>query len=100
MEQNKKLRRVINYLILEGKVKNIAEFADAVRQNRSGVSDKLNGRRPLTESFVLRVVQAFPEISAEYLLYEEGEQMFKREDTIEQKIDKLISMMELLIKKF
>lgn len=103
MEQSKKLRRVINYLTLEGKVRNIAEFADIIGQNRSGVSDKLNGRRVITDVFALRTIRAFPEVNPDYLLREDCEQMLmestEREETLEQKIDKLIKMVELLIKK-
>lgn len=82
MTENQKLRNVVNYLICEGKIKNIAEFADSIGQNRSGVSDKLTGRRPLTDTFVLRVTSAWPEINPNYFTNDDKAEMLRHTPSI------------------
>lgn len=82
MTENQKLRNVVNYLICEGKIKNIAEFADSIGQNRSGVSDKLTGRRPLTDTFVLRVTSAWPEINPNYFTNDDKAKMLRQSPSI------------------
>lgn len=82
MTENQKLRNVVNYLICEGKIKNIAEFADSIGQNRSGVSDKLTGRRPLTDAFVLRVTSAWPEINPNYFTNDDKAEMLRHSPSI------------------
>lgn len=68
MTDNQKLKNVVNYLVFQGRVTSVADFADKIGQNRSGVSEKINGRKPVTEAFVLRLTKAFPEINPDYLL--------------------------------
>lgn len=68
MADNQKLKNVVNYLVFQGRVTSVADFADKIGQNRSGVSEKINGRKPVTEAFVLRLTKAFPEINPDYLL--------------------------------
>lgn len=68
MTDNQKLKNVVNYLVFQGRVTSVADFADKIGQNRSGVSEKINGRKPVTEAFVLRLTKAFPEINPNYLL--------------------------------
>ena len=82
MTENQKLRNVANYLICEGKCKTIADFAQQIGQNASGVSDKLNGRRPLTDAFVLKLTRAFPEINPNYFTNDDRAEMLRQSPSI------------------
>lgn len=82
MTENQKLRNVVNYLICEGKCKTIADFAQQIGQNASGVSDKINGRRPLTDAFVLRLTRAFPEINPNYFTLDDKAEMLRQSPSI------------------
>lgn len=85
MTENQKLRNVVNYLICEGKIKTIADFAASIGQNASGVSDKLTGRRHLTDTFVLRVTSAYPEINPNYFTDDDKAGMLRQTPTVSVK---------------
>lgn len=53
-------------------VYNNTDFAQRIGKARSYVSEALNGRRVITEQFVLSISDAFPEISKDWLLTGEG----------------------------
>lgn len=53
-------------------VYNNTDFAQRIGKARSYVSEALNGRRAITEQFVLSIGDAFPEISKDWLLTGEG----------------------------
>lgn len=53
-------------------VYNNTDFAQRIGKARSYVSEALNGRRAITEQFVLSISDAFPEISKDWLLTGEG----------------------------
>ncbi len=58
-------------------VYNNTDFAQRIGKARSYVSEALNGRRAITEQFILSISDAFPEISKDWLLTGEGEMLAK-----------------------
>lgn len=60
-------------------VYNNTDFAQRIGKARSYVSEALNGRRAITEQFVLSIGDAFPEISKDWLLTGEGEMLIASE---------------------
>ena len=55
-----------------------AEFADRINVQRSSVSHMVNGRNKASADLVIRILEAFPQISAEWIMRGEGE-MFKKD---------------------
>ena len=59
-----------------------ASFAEAIKVNRSSISHLLSGRNKPSLDFVLKVIQAYPEVELYWLLNGKGN--FPKSDTITQ----------------
>jgi len=56
-----------------------ADFADIIKIQRSSISHMVNGRNKASADMVIRILQAYPEIRAEWIMRGEGE-MFKKDN--------------------
>lgn len=72
---NKHLTDVINYLVLQGVIKNAASFAARIGISPSRLTDTQKNRRPMTPAFIQRVCVEFPQINPEYLTDENSVNM-------------------------
>ncbi len=71
MEKDR-LSAVIQHLKENRSIFNDADFATSIGKARSYISEVKSGKRSLTEHFVLKICNAFPEISSSWLLTGEG----------------------------
>lgn len=67
------IKNVLIYLKKERLAINDAEFAKKIGKQRSYISEIRTGKRNITEQFVLQIHNAFPIISLDWLLKNEGE---------------------------
>lgn len=87
MDKQERLKKAYDFLKYEGVIKKQEDVAQAMKATQSNVSGALNGREGvLTDSFLTRFAEAFKQISAMWLLYEEGPMLtmtheFKSENT-------------------
>lgn len=68
-----RLKAVIGYLQKERYVHNNADFANIVGVHASFLSEILNGKRSITEKFLHRICEAFPQINYTWLSEGVGE---------------------------
>ncbi|MBO0323304.1 helix-turn-helix transcriptional regulator [Muricauda sp. CAU 1633] len=63
----------------------VSAFADTIGVQRSSISHLLNGRNKPSLDFVLKLVEAYPEVDLYWLLQGKGE--FPAEESAESKVD-------------
>ncbi len=76
---SKRLKQVIAHYGLSA-----ASFSEAINVNRSSISHLLSGRNKPSLDFVLKVIQAFPEVELYWLLNGKGEFPSKETPIINQ----------------
>lgn len=74
MEDNVKerLTELKDFLIFSKVIKNQQELADILGVNKGNLSALLNGKRPISEYFVIKLGSKFPQINIDYILNGEG----------------------------
>jgi transcriptional regulator with XRE-family HTH domain len=72
------------------KVKNISpsQFADEIGVQRSGISHILTGRNKPSLDFVTKVLQAYPEINPDWLLFGKGQMVTKLQEQERTEVSK------------
>ena len=70
-----KISQIISY-----KRMNLANFADTINISRSTVSHILNGRNLPTYNILLKIVSCFPDISRDWLFFDEGPMIASAQD--------------------
>ncbi len=83
MIDTKQLNELRDKLIELRMIYNNTDFADMIGKGRSYVSEALNGRRNITEQFVLCIADAFPTVSRDWLLTGKGEMLVEDKKTME-----------------
>ncbi|MDR1631621.1 MAG: helix-turn-helix domain-containing protein [Dysgonamonadaceae bacterium] len=71
--------------IMEEKGLNSASFADKIKVSRGTITHVLNGRNETTLKVVLKVLEAFPDINSEWLLFGK-DPMYHREKVFIQPV--------------
>ena len=71
--RKERLKEAIDFLISEKRVSSPSDLAEAMGKQRSYISELLSGKRDISESFVHKFTDAFPEISDRWLLFGAGE---------------------------
>jgi len=74
---------MINRILSVLRSKNLSPsvFADAIGVQRSGVSHVLSERNKPSLDFVIKILKAFPEIDADWLLFGKGEMTHSTSET-------------------
>lgn len=76
MNKTERFNKAYYYLRAEGVIKSQADAAKAMKAGRPNISLALKGDKAyLTDKFLTRFASAFKQISANWLLYEEGEML-------------------------
>lgn len=75
MTDFERLREAINFLKETRRVFNDADFATSVGKPKSFISEAKAGKKTITEQFILSIVQTFPELNKDWLLFGEGEML-------------------------
>jgi hypothetical protein len=73
MNENERLKEVIDWLIANRKVRNQQEFSEEISSDRSSISNFKNGKRKIADSLSSKIESAFPYINIEWLKTGEGE---------------------------
>ena len=63
----KRIEKIMNHYAISA-----SSFADHMGVGRSSISHILSGRNKPSLDFVMRIVEAYPEVSLQWLLYNEG----------------------------
>ena len=63
----KRIEKIMNHYSISA-----SSFADAMGVGRSSISHILSGRNKPSLDFVMRIIEAYPEVSLQWLLYNEG----------------------------
>ena len=63
----KRIEKIMNHYSISA-----SSFADAMGVGRSSISHILSGRNKPSLDFVMRIIDAYPEVSLQWLLYNEG----------------------------
>lgn len=79
MIDTQQLNELRDRLIDTRAIYNNTDFANRIGKGRSYVSEALNGRRAITEQFVLSIAKGFPEVSKDWLLTGEGSMLVPKE---------------------
>ena len=80
---NERIKRFMDYKGLSS-----SELADAISVQRSNITHVLHGRNNPGFQFITKMLEAFPDINAKWLLTGEGEMIIKEEITNEkQQVD-------------
>lgn len=72
---NERLAEVVAYLTLSGKIRNKTDFANQLGKHKSVVSDYVNGKQNVSEIFLRKVTDLFPEINWRWILTGEGKML-------------------------
>lgn len=75
MIDTKQLKELRDVLIEKRLIYNNSDWANQIGKPRSYVSEALNGRRAVTEQFVLSIAEAFPQVNRDWLLTGRGEML-------------------------
>ena len=74
--KQERLKQVFDYLVFKRKFKRQYEFAEKINFDKTNLSSAFNGNEKyLSESLFTRIVDTFPEINFDWLLYGEGEML-------------------------
>jgi len=101
---NERLKIFIEHLKEHRIVHNYADFATQMSKGKSIISEMINGKRTISELFVQEIVNKYPQLNKEWLLFGEGSMLISSENQpenpVEEKpedrvtIDKLFSLVE------
>lgn len=80
---SKRLQKILDYFDISA-----AAFADAIDVGRSSISHILSGRNKPSLDFVLKIVQAYPEVELYWLLNGKGQFPKSAEKEIEKEQEK------------
>jgi transcriptional regulator with XRE-family HTH domain len=83
---NERIKRFMDYKGLSP-----SELADGINVQRSNITHVLHGRNNPGFQFITKMLEAFPDINAKWLLTGEGEMIIKEEITNEKKQVNLFS---------
>lgn len=73
VKMKERLNELINNLIDERIVYNVADFATQVGKQRGYVSQALNGKRTITSNFIKSIAKRFPQVNPNWLMTGEGD---------------------------
>lgn len=73
--QNERLREAFNYLKGKRKVRNQQDFTERIDSDRTTVSLVLNGKIKIPDILFVKVTEAFPELSRNWLISGKGEML-------------------------
>lgn len=83
MTKTERFNKVVEYLLENRKIYNRSDLAGILNKHKSYISEVSNGKRDLSEQFVLSLCSKFPELSASWLMTEEGSMIIDA-DSLEQ----------------
>ena len=83
MTKTERFNKAVEYLLENRKIYNRSDLAGILNKHKSYISEVSNGKRELSEQFVLSLCAKFPEISASWLMTEEGTMVIDA-DSLEQ----------------
>lgn len=101
---NERLKIFIEHLKEHRIVHNYADFATQMSKGKSIISEMINGKRAISELFVQEIVNKYPQLNKEWLLFGKGSMLIdsenQSENPVEEKpedrvtVDKLFSLIE------
>lgn len=83
MTKTERFNKAVQYLLENRKIYNRSDLASILNKHKSYISEVSNGKRDLSEQFVLSLCSKFPELSASWLMTEEGSMIIDA-DSLEQ----------------
>ena len=84
---NERLKIFIEHLKEHRIVHNYADFATQMGKGKSIISEMINGKRTISELFVQEIVNKYPQLNKEWLLFGKGSMLIDSENQPENPVE-------------